>query len=296
MSKNNTFWWFFLLIWAGGSTYWHVCKIKQLCDAQTTTLPVQENFTVTPLTIKDGIDLDLVSKGNFAFAKSGQNPDFFGVKPELDSLVGYLRNNPQKKVNLTGYYSLSESAPSGYLNLGIARAEKVKAYLIKLGLPDSVLIVNGELFETARFKGDTLFGGISFGFTAPIISSSEVELAKAESFENVFKPMDLYFSSGSSAYIKTEANSRFLQEAVDYLNSHKTQKLILTGYTDNTGDDEMNNVLSKKRAAAVKQEFVQAGIATSQVEIDGKGERFPKETNDTEAGRKANRRVEIVVK
>ena len=58
----------------------------------------------------------------------------------------------------------------------------------------------------------------------------------------------------------------------------------------------MNNVLSKKRAAAVKQEFVQAGIATSQVEIDGKGERFPKETNDTEAGRKANRRVEIVVK
>lgn len=139
-----------------------------------------------------------------------------------------------------------------------------------------------------------MFGGIGIEFVE--LPASEEELAKNERFENILKPINLYFSLGSSAYIRTNQNGKFLKEAVNYLKVNKSKKLILTGYTDNTGQEGMNNVLSKKRAAAVKREFVLAGIAVGQIKIDGKGERFPKETNETEAGRKANRRVEIVVK
>lgn len=295
MSNKNILWWFALLLWAGGSTYWHVCKIKELCYAQPSPEPVSDNFQITPLTIKDGADLDLVSKGNFIFGKSGQNPVLTAVQPELDSLARYLLSHPGRKVAITGFYSVDESAPSGYDNLGLARAEQVKAHLVGLGLPDSLLVTKGELLETIRFKEDSLFGGIDFAFSGQL-PASEIELAKAEKFENVFKPMDLYFATGSSSYLKTDENRKFVEEAVKYLKANPGKQLVLAGHTDNTGEEELNNVLSKRRAQAVKAEFVSSGIAGNQLLVEAKGELFPKESNDTESGRKANRRVEIVVK
>lgn len=133
------------MIWIGVSTYWHACRIKELCHEQTVSVSVPKNLIITPLEIRDGSELYVLSKGNFAFAKSGHNPDFTSVETELDSLVSYLKRNPQKNAKLTGYYSLNETTPAGYKNLGMARAEKVKDYLLKWGLSDSVLITNGEL-------------------------------------------------------------------------------------------------------------------------------------------------------
>lgn len=295
MSNNNNLWWFALLLWAGGSTYWHVCKIKELCYAQSSSEPSSDSFPITPLSIKDGANLDLVSKGNFVFSKSGQNPVLTAVQPELDSLAGYLLSHPGRKIAIVGFYSADESAPPGYDNLGLARAEQVKAHLVGLGLPDSILVTNGELLQSIKFERDSLFGGIDFAFSGQLLTS-EVELAKAEKFENVFKPMDLYFATGSSSYLKTEENRKFVEEAVRYLKANQGKQLILAGHTDNTGEEELNNVLSKRRAQAVKAEFVSSGIAGNQLAVEAKGELFPKASNDTESGRKANRRVEIVVK
>ena len=67
------------------------------------------------------------------------------------------------------------------------------------------------------------------------------------------------------------------------------------GYTDNEGSDDGNLELSKKRANSVKKRLLTQGVASSQIESDGKGEADPKASNDTESGRKANRRVTVVV-
>jgi len=67
------------------------------------------------------------------------------------------------------------------------------------------------------------------------------------------------------------------------------------GYTDSKGSDTYNMDLSKRRANAVKNLLVQRGVAENRIEVVGFGETMPVATNDTEAGRQKNRRVEIKI-
>jgi OOP family OmpA-OmpF porin len=295
MSNNKVLWWIFLLLWMGASTYWHVCKVKELCYEQSaSTVDVPIDMQLPPLKIVDGTALQLASDGNFGFAKSGAIPNMNSVQFELDSLSHYLVANPGKKVTITGYYSQAEVNSTNYPNLGIARAEEVKSYLVKGGLPDSTVATRGEQLESIQFSPDSMRGGIDFAFTTDL-PGSEAELAASEKFESVFKPMDLYFSTGSSSFIHTSENGKFLKEAGKYLEDHKDKKLLLTGHADNTGDETINMELSRKRAQSVKEQFIKYGIPERQLLIDAKGELQPIESNDTEIGRKANRRVAIVV-
>jgi outer membrane protein OmpA-like peptidoglycan-associated protein len=67
------------------------------------------------------------------------------------------------------------------------------------------------------------------------------------------------------------------------------------GHTDSTGSEEYNLDLAARRAAAVKNLIVQHGIDSSRIETVTFGESSPIATNDTEAGRQMNRRVEIKI-
>ncbi len=67
------------------------------------------------------------------------------------------------------------------------------------------------------------------------------------------------------------------------------------GHTDSVGADAYNMDLSTRRANAVKTLLVQRGVADSRIEVVGYGETMPIATNDTEAGRHKNRRVEIKI-
>ena len=57
----------------------------------------------------------------------------------------------------------------------------------------------------------------------------------------------------------------------------------------------MNQALSEKRANAVRDYLVSAGISGDHITADGKGEESPIATNKTPAGRQQNRRVELVI-
>jgi len=67
------------------------------------------------------------------------------------------------------------------------------------------------------------------------------------------------------------------------------------GHTDSVGSNEYNMDLSIRRAYAIKNLLVQRGIADSRIDAVGYGETMPVATNDTEAGRQRNRRVEIKI-
>lgn len=78
--------------------------------------------------------------------------------------------------------------------------------------------------------------------------------------------------------------------------SQYPQTLVrVEGHTDSRGTNEYNQDLSNRRAAAVKTLLVQRGIADGRIESVGFGETMPVATNDTEAGRARNRRVEIKI-
>lgn len=70
--------------------------------------------------------------------------------------------------------------------------------------------------------------------------------------------------------------------------------IVVAGHTDNTGDDKSNQLLSLKRAGAVRDWMRDTGdVAESCFAVQGYGESRPVKTNDTESGRGVNRRVEI---
>jgi outer membrane protein OmpA-like peptidoglycan-associated protein len=69
----------------------------------------------------------------------------------------------------------------------------------------------------------------------------------------------------------------------------------VSGHTDNVGSDAANQTLSEARANAVGNYLVGQGLMRQRFEIVGMGERMPIASNDTDAGRAQNRRVEIRV-
>jgi outer membrane protein OmpA-like peptidoglycan-associated protein len=75
--------------------------------------------------------------------------------------------------------------------------------------------------------------------------------------------------------------------------SRTTRKVIVQGHTDNVGDEDYNDRLSARRAAAVLAYLKSKGLPQSRISVQGFGYHKPASTNDTDAGRALNRRVEI---
>lgn len=114
------------------------------------------------------------------------------------------------------------------------------------------------------------------------------------------KKKKVLFVSGSAkvdqkSYASLKSIATKLKPCVsgDNASDHSLQ---VNGYTDNTGRDAFNKQLSARRAASVASILVKYGIPKSEVKSAGYGKASPIASNNTPAGRKANRRVEIVWK
>ncbi len=81
-----------------------------------------------------------------------------------------------------------------------------------------------------------------------------------------------------------------------YLKGDKKMRIEIYGHTDNQGDETKNKELSKDRAKAVADYLILKGVKPENVSYEGFGSEKPVESNDTEAGRKSNRRVEFILK
>ncbi|PCJ35310.1 MAG: hypothetical protein COA99_13980 [Moraxellaceae bacterium] len=69
----------------------------------------------------------------------------------------------------------------------------------------------------------------------------------------------------------------------------------ISGHTDSSGSEGLNQVLSQQRASSVMKYFASQGVETARMSSVGYGERYPVESNSTKQGRAANRRVEIQI-
>ncbi|MBK7130011.1 MAG: OmpA family protein [Crocinitomicaceae bacterium] len=102
------------------------------------------------------------------------------------------------------------------------------------------------------------------------------------------------FFDVNESVIKPESESELLL-LITYLEENPTVNIIVVGHTDNTGDFASNLKLSKERGQAVVTYLISKGISASRLSSDGVGSLCPVTSNETEEGRKKNRRVEIVL-
>lgn len=86
-----------------------------------------------------------------------------------------------------------------------------------------------------------------------------------------------------------------LDKLAQVLVNNPDTNINIYGYTDSKGSDSYNLSLSERRANAVKSYLVSKGISSSRIFAMGRGENDPVASNDTEAGRAENRRVEFAI-
>lgn len=86
-----------------------------------------------------------------------------------------------------------------------------------------------------------------------------------------------------------------LDRAVETLKGQPGMEILIAGHTDSMGSDDYNLALSRGRAASVERYLIEQDIAPSRLQSQGFGESQPIASNDTEAGRAQNRRVEFRV-
>lgn len=104
---------------------------------------------------------------------------------------------------------------------------------------------------------------------------------------------DILFETGKSD-LKPVAKEN-LKEMATIMKKYPENVLTVNGYTDSTGSEKTNEVLSQKRADAVKAQLVANGISNEVVSTRGLGPANPIADNKVADGRKQNRRVEIEV-
>jgi outer membrane protein OmpA-like peptidoglycan-associated protein len=117
--------------------------------------------------------------------------------------------------------------------------------------------------------------------------AQDVHSNQAVVLENIF------FDSGT-ATLKPESTAE-INKLADFMQKHPTTKIRIIGHTDNVGNEYDNKLLSENRAKAVMNALLLKGVDQTRLDFQGLGESSPVDSNETEAGRKRNRRTEFVI-
>lgn len=106
-------------------------------------------------------------------------------------------------------------------------------------------------------------------------------------------PSSVTFGFDSSDLTMQARNA--LNDVSSVLTQYPETRVNIAGHTDSTGDAGYNQQLSERRAQAVGNYLSQSGVASNRLYMNGYGENQPVASNETEAGRAQNRRVEITL-
>tara|TARA_B100000787_G_scaffold167531_1_gene154480 strand:+ start:7835 stop:9208 length:1374 start_codon:yes stop_codon:yes gene_type:complete len=103
----------------------------------------------------------------------------------------------------------------------------------------------------------------------------------------------ILFKTGKSTFLPKVSEN--LNGIIGIMLEFSKANFMIEGHTDSTGSSALNDKLSAKRAAAVRDYLVENGVDASRLDSKGFGEANPIDSNDTRAGRTNNRRVELKV-
>lgn len=164
-------------------------------------------------------------------------------------------------------------------------------------------VIGNQTGSTAR---GAIIGAVVGGTAGALIGrqmdrqASELEIAiPGATIERVGEGIHVTFPSGllydfdSDAIRPTAAEN--LQRLATSLLQYANTSLIIVGHTDSVGSDAYNQELSARRAEAAQRYLTGQGVASSRIHSSGRGEMEPLATNESEAGRQANRRIEVAI-
>jgi outer membrane protein OmpA-like peptidoglycan-associated protein len=110
---------------------------------------------------------------------------------------------------------------------------------------------------------------------------------------HIFRTLSVNFKTAS--YEIDDSYTDEITQFNEFLEKYPNYKANIIGHTDSVGSESANLKLSQQRAESIKQRLVENGIEASRLSTQGKGESEPIASNDTDDGKKANRRIEVII-
>lgn len=279
----------------------HCSPNREVTTEDTNTIVAEPEVISTTrngLSISDANgDFNIKINENFNFKTSNFSilePLSANVTSRVSKLKDYLLENPYKDIDIIGYYRSDETNNSAYPDLGLARANAVKNYLISQGIPSRQIDTHGQLNDDINpDDANTLFGPLQFGITTFEEDATDQKLKAA--CEAIRKyPLMLYFETGE-AQINLTAEQRQKIADVSRCVDKLGVKVQVVGHTDNTGVAANNMTLGQGRADFAKNYLVRNGILSSNIEASSKGQTEPIADNNTDEGKTKNRRTVITI-
>ena len=168
-------------------------------------------------------------------------------------------------------------------------------------------VVGGAIGAAAgsTTKG-VLIGAVVGGVAGTIIGAQMDKQAKeleqnikGATVERVGEGIQVTFESGllfdyDSDVVKPTARAN-LHELAASLDKYPDSDVLIVGHTDADGSDAYNQGLSERRARSAESYLMSQGVAGSRVSTKGLGETEPVASNDSDAGKAQNRRVEVAI-
>ncbi len=261
-----------LLYFLGANWYYSNEHPEECC-------PKEKVATVAPTVIKKEREPLMFNWSNNKTLIS--DTKFPGFKSNI------LSDNKEGRIlEITGRYFEGETAPDNYADMGRARAEAIW----KERFP--------EIPATRiKFKSEKI----------PMRDGVKTEEFSAAAFNWIDAPTEApkVIETANTALIYFNFNGtrgKLNQEVTDYLQKvatrlkNGTEKINITGHTDNIGEENANNDLGMRRSKTVRDILIRYGVDASRISTFTKGEIEPVESNETDPGRALNRRafVEII--
>ena len=164
-------------------------------------------------------------------------------------------------------------------------------------------VIGNQTGSTAR---GAIIGAVVGGAAGAVIGHQMDQQAKelqqnipGATIQRVGEGIAVTFASGilfpfNSTEILPDGRTN-LQQLASSLEKYPNSDILIVGHTDSVGTDAYNNDLSQRRAVAAQSYLQSLGVPASRLRATGRGESEPIQSNDTEAGRAQNRRVEIAI-
>lgn len=286
---------FFLFVWLVSLTLCHKATCPD-CQTATATVPAGNDASLS-IAFKDtDLNFSTATADNLLFVSGSceySTPLSQDLQNVFTKTVQHLQDNTKRILVLTGLYENEETnGCTGAVNLGVARAEQIKALLVEMGAPsDRIELEGGEIRDLPDYK-NMLAGGFDYFFKETMEAPELTALGEAELRSD---KIILYFESNEQEINLTAEQRNYLNSLKAYLAENPTAKAEVTGHTDSAGKDAWNMRLSRKRSEFVRDFMINQGIAKRQIRNEGIGPDKPIASNATEEGKALNRRVEITL-
>jgi outer membrane protein OmpA-like peptidoglycan-associated protein len=243
----------------------------------------------------DGVGF--ICNDNFNFEANGYKsklPIGDSIDIGINELKDYLDTHPNDKARIVGKCISTEENTSAFPNLGMARANHVKNYLLSKGIPANRLDMTGVVVETWDKSGNVVKGPIIID----IINTANVKTVNWTEFRRKLNesPLLLAFNSGEASIALSVEQREMIANLSKYLDNNEGSMISIVGHTDNLGDRNANIRLGLERAEFAKAYLAKNGVSADRIEASSKGPDQPIADNSLESGRAKNRRTLVLLK